>query len=235
MDEKVFSLKRTARIAGLLYLLNVITSVYGLLFVSSQIVLPGETIPTVSSLIENEFLFRTGIVCRLIGSIPWVLLALVLYRLLKNVNEYQAKLMVAWMIISIPISFLAEAFNITSLMIAKGELLNLIDPAQRQVFIILFLNINNHITLVSAIFWGLWLLPFGLLVYKSWFIPRIFGILIILGGAGYFIESITSLLFPSYKAFTQYTFLLYSAGEISIILWFLIKGVKNKIPSVDRK
>jgi hypothetical protein len=189
----------------------------------------------VNNLIENEFLFRSGIFNRLISSIPWILLALSLYSLLKHVNGYLAKLMVAWMMLSIPNGFIAEAFNISGLMIAKGELLKSIDIMQRQEYAVLFLNIYKYIMSISEMFWGLWLLPFGILVYKSRFLPRILGALLFLGGLGYIVECITFLLFPIYKSsVSPYAMIFGSAGEISIMLWFLIKGVKNNIPAFDK-
>lgn len=93
----------------------------------------------------------------------------------------------------------------------------------------LFLKINEYGTLSLEMFWGLWLLPFGLLVYKSKFIPSIFGILLVAGGFAYMIDSTISILFPDYGSFVKYpTLLLVALGEISITLWFLIKGVKTK-------
>jgi len=122
-----------------------------------------------------------------------------------------------------------EAFNVTSLMILKGEILKTFELSQRQDLAILFLNINEYGTLSLEMFWGLWLLPFGLLVYKSEFIPSILGILLLIGGIAYMIDSTVSILFPGYSAFVKYpTLLLVAIGEISITLWLIIKGVKIK-------
>jgi hypothetical protein len=236
MENSTFSLRKIARLAGFFYLLNVITSIYGMVYVSSKISMSGNSADVVNNLIENEFLFRSGIFNRLVSSIPWILLALTLYYLLKQVNGFLAKLMFAWMTLSIPIGFIAEAFNISSLMIAKGELLKSIDIIQRQEYAVLFLNTFNYIISISEMFWGLWLLPFGFLVYQSRFIPRILGVLLFLGGAGYMIECIAFLLFPIYKSsVSPFTLIFGSAAEISIMLWFLIKGTKNNIPDLDKK
>jgi hypothetical protein len=236
MENSTFPLKKTARLAGLFYLLNVLTSIYGMLYVSSKISMNGNSSDILNNLVQNEFLFRSGIFMRLISSIPWILLAFSLYRLLKQVNEDQAKLMFAWMILSIPIGFIAEAFNISGLLIAKDELLKSMDIVQRQEYAVLFLKAYNHIISISEMFWGLWLLPFGLLICKSRFIPRILGILLLLGGTGYIVEWITFVLFPIYKpTVSHYTVVLGSIGEITVMLWFLIKGVKNIIPAFDKK
>ena len=119
-------------------------------------------------------------------------------------------------------------------MIFKGEILQTFELNQRQDLAMLFLKINDYGTLTLEMFWGLWLLPFGLLVYKSGFIPRIFGIMLMIAGIAYMNDSFIALLFPSYSALiNQPTLLLVAIGEISITLWFLIKGVKTNISTID--
>lgn len=171
MKNKVFTLKKTARLAGLLYLILIITGVFSIMYVSSQIIVQDDAITTAKNILDKDFLFRTGIVNDLISNTIFVFLVLVLYRMFKQINENQAKLMVALVIVQIPVVFIMESLNITSLMIFKGELLQTFEINQRQDFAMLFLKINDYCTLTIELFWGLWLLPFGLLVYKSRFIP----------------------------------------------------------------
>jgi len=228
MKNKVYSLKKIARLAGLLYLILIITGVFSIIYVSSQIIVLGDTVTTAKNILAKEFLFRAGIISDLISNTIFVLLVLVLYRIFKQVNEHKAKLMVALVVVQIPALFIMESLNITSLMIFKGEILQTFELNQRQDLAMLFLKINDYGTLTLEMFWGLWLLPFGLLVYKSGFIPRIFGILLFIAGIAYMQASFTSILFPSYSAFvSQPTLLLVAIGEISITLWLLIKGVKS--------
>lgn len=228
MENKVYSLKKIARLAGLLYLILVITGVFSIMYVSSQIIVLGDTVTTAKNILAKEFLFRAGIISDLISNTIFVLLVLVLYRMFKQVNEHQAKLMVALVVVQIPALFIMESLNITSLMIFKGEILQTFELNQRQDLAMLFLKINDYGTLTLEMFWGLWLLPFGILVYKSGFIPRIFGILILIAGIAYMQASFTSILFPSYSAFmSQPTLILVAIGEISITLWLLIKGVNK--------
>lgn len=223
------SLKKTARIAGVLYLLLVITGIFGIMYIPSQIIVAGDSVSTAKNIISNELLFRTGVFNDIISNTIFLFLVLVLYRLFKDVNENQAKLMAALVIVQIPFVFFMEAFNITSLMILKGEILKTFELSQRQDLAMLFLKINEYGTLPLEMFWGLWLLPFGLLVYKSVFIPRVLGILLIIAGIAYMLDSFISLLFPSYSAFVNRpTLLLVAIGEISITLWFLLKGVKSE-------
>jgi hypothetical protein len=229
MEINSGSLKNTARIAGLLYLFLIITGVYGVMYIPSQIIVPGDSVSTAKNIISNELLFRTGFLNDIISNTIFLFLVLVLYRLLKLVNENIAKIMFALVIVQIPCVFIMETFNITALMILKGEILKTFELGQRQDLAMLFLNINDYGTLPLEMFWGLWLLPFGLLVFKSEFIPRVFGILLVIGGIAYMIDSTIGILFPVYSSFVKYpTLLLVAIGEISITLWLLIKGVKTK-------
>ncbi len=229
MEVETDSLRKTARLAGLLYLALGITGAYAIMYVPSQIIVRGDAAATANNLIANEFLFRSGIVSHLICETLFVFLSLVLYRLFKQVNEQQAKLMVTLVIVQIPIVFLIESFSITSLMILKGEVLKGFGLEQKQDFALLFLNVRRYGIVNLEILWGLWLIPFGQLVYKSGFIPRILGVLLVIGGMAYVADSLTFLLFPDYRSFvSQYALPVFSIAEISIILWLLIKGVKEQ-------
>jgi hypothetical protein len=236
MENKVYSLKKTARLAGLLYLFVIITGVISIMVISSQIIVKEDMVATAQNILANEFLFRTGVINDLISNTIFIFLVLALYRLLKQVNRNQAKLMVVLVVMQIPAVFIMEALNITSLMIFKGEILQTFELSQRQDLAMLLIRINDYGTLTLEMFWGLWLIPFGLLVYKSRFIPRIFGILLIIAGIAYINSSFVSLLFPSYSAIVNSpTLLLVAIGEISITLWLLIKGVKNNISLINKQ
>ncbi len=234
METNLNSLKKTARLAGLLYFIWAITGIYGMLYISPKIIIQGDAVATAQNMLYHESLFRTGIINEIISNIIWVFLTLVLYRLFNQVNKYQANLMVALVIVQIPAIFFIEALNITSLMLFKGEILKAFDLNQMQDLAMLFLKINDYGTIVLEVFWGLWLLPFGLLVYRSGFIPRIFGVLLILNCIAYIIHSFTVLLFPNYQTLVgQISMPFLILGEISITLWLLIKGVK--VPRLQQK
>jgi hypothetical protein len=229
LEQEMNSSKNTARLAGVLYFIWILTGVYGIFFLPSQTVVKGNAAATANKILANEFLFRTGIVNDIISNTLWIFIALILYRLFKQVNERYTKLLVALVIVQIPAMFFMEAFNISSLMLFKGKILKSFELAQRQDLAMMFLDFNGYIALVLETFWGLWLIPFGQLVYKSGFIPRILGTFLILNGAAYVVHSFTSLLFPDYQATVRlFAFPFWILGEISIMLWLLIKGVKTK-------
>ncbi len=229
MDLKVNSPKRTARFAGLLYLMLAVIAPYGIMYVPSQIIVRGDAAATANNILQNEFLFRTGIVGDLISQVIFVLLVWVLYRLLKPVNAHRAKLMGALVIVGVPIAFLTNVFKVTALMILKGDFMESFEPAQIHDWAEIFLNIGSYGTQMVQLYWGLWLIPFGQLVYKSGFIPRILGAFLILNGIAYVLLCLTFLLLPDYlnlvfKFAMPFLFL----GEIPIIFWLLIKGVRIK-------
>lgn len=228
MHENISSLKKTARRAGWLYL-GLLPAAYGLMYAPSQIIVKGDDAATMNNLLNKEAILRTGIVCNLFTAVIFIYLAMELYRLFKNVNQYLPKLLVAFVIMQIPITFVLEIFNITSLMIAKGVALKSLDVIQRADFATLFLKIHTYGILIQEIFWGLWLFPFAQLIYKSIFIPRFFGVLLILNGIAYIATSLSFLLFPRYEAFVElYTF-PFLFGELAIMLWLMIRGVKDHL------
>ncbi|MFC2151821.1 DUF4386 domain-containing protein [Bacteroidota bacterium] len=234
METNFNSLKKTARLAGLLYFIWVLTGIYGIIFLPSKIIVMGDAVATANKILANEFLFRTGIINDLFSATICVFMLLVLYRLFKHVNEGQAKLMVILFFLTLPVVFIMEAFNITTLMILKGEVLKTFELSQRQDLAMLFIKINDYGTLPLELFWGLWLIPFGQLVYKSGFIPRIIGVFLILNGVAYIIPCFTSLLFPNYQTLvSQFAIPFLILGEISITLWLLIKGVKINISTIE--
>src|SRR6266498_1112222 len=232
MENKVYSLKKTARFAGLLYLIWIITGVYGIFYISPRIIVQGDAVTTAKNILSNEFLFRTGIINDIISSTIWVFLVLILYRLFKQVNERQAKLLVALVIVQIPTVFIMEAFNITSLMIFKGEILKTFELNQRQDLAMLFLKINDYGVLTLETFWGLWLFPLAILVYKSRFLPRFLGVWLFIDGFALLVLSFTSLLLPQYKDMVYKIASPAMLGEVAFMLWLLIKGAKNNIPTI---
>jgi hypothetical protein len=234
MENEIASRKNTARLAGLLYLIWIITGLYIMFYIPSQINIRDDAVTAAQNILSNEFLFRTGIINDLISSTVWVFLVLILYRLFKQVNERQAKLLVALVIVQIPTVFIMEAFNITSLMIFKGEILKTFELNQRQDLAMLFLKINDYGVLTLETFWGLWLFPLAILVYRSRFLPRFLGVWLFIDGFALLILSFTSLLLPQYKDMVYKIAFPAMLGEVAFMLWLLIRGAKNNIPTITK-
>ena len=228
MENEIASRKNTARLAGLLYLIWIITGLYAMFYIPSRINIQVDAVTAAQNILSNEFLFRTGIINDLISSTIWVFMVLILYRLFKSVNERQAKLMVALVIVQIPTVFIIEAFNITSLMILKGEILKTFELSERQDLAMLFLKINDYVVSTLVIFWGLWLFPLAILAYRSRFLPRFLGVWLMINGFAYLVLSFAGLLLPQYKDMVLKIAFPAMFGEVAFMLWLLIKGVKLK-------
>jgi hypothetical protein len=133
--------------------------------------------------------------------------------------------LVALVIVQIPAVFIMDAFNITSLMIFKGEILKTFELSQRQDLAMLFLRINDYGTLTLEMFWGLWLFPLAILVYRSRFLPRFLGVWLIINGSALLALSFTSLLLSQYKEIVSNITYPALFGELAFALWILVKGV----------
>jgi hypothetical protein len=194
---------------------------FGILYVPSVLLVRGDAAITSRNIMASEWLFRSGTVSHLIGQIIFIFLVLALYRLLKPVNKDHAVLMVVLAVLGIPIVFLNEVNHLAALRLLSSAADGAFTSTQLQSQAMLFLEMRQSGILVAQVFWGLWLLPLGLLIFRSGFLPKLLGILLVIGGAGYLIDSGTQLLFPGLATISQFTFV----GELLFPLWLLIKGV----------
>jgi len=138
-------------------------------------------------------------------------------------------LLVGFVIAQVPVSFLLASFDVAALMTAKGEILKSFNAVQRQDYAMLFLKIKSFGIVVLEIFWGLWLFPFAKLVYRSGFIPRVFGIFLLVNGIAYLLVPTTFILLPQYKATVQQYIFPLLFGELAIMLWLLIVGAREHL------
>jgi hypothetical protein len=228
-------MKAAARIAGLLYLIVVVSGLFSLAYVPSRISVPGDTAATVSNIMASEQLFRLGFVAASICYTAFLLLPLALYRVLSPVGKCAATLMVAFAMVSVPISFVNELNRLDILsLLSRPDYMQAFTTDQLNARVRLSLDAYGNGLLVSKIFWGLWLLPFGYLVYKSGFLPRILGILLMAGCFGYLIQFFGSALFDGYEGSAIEDFIWIPAflGEVGTCLWLLILGVREPTRAV---
>ncbi|MDQ8012243.1 MAG: DUF4386 domain-containing protein [Flavobacterium nitrogenifigens] len=227
-QESNVSFRNTGRIAGLLYLVVVLTGIFSLGYVPSKLIVWDNASMTYNNIVQSEFLFRIGIVSGLICYTFFLFLPFVFYKLLKSVNQTYAIYMVVLAVVSVPISFI----NMQN----KFAVLSIISSHQKDAEQVMFyLNQYDYGNLIVQIFWGLWLFPLGYLIFKSGIIPKFFGVLLMLGCLGYLINFFANTLFPNYSelGISSYVRLPASLGEIGTCLWLLIMGAKNKTISAD--
>lgn len=219
---------KTARFAGFLYLLLVLVAPLYLLYMPGKIIVRGNASATAKNILANEMLFRWSIVAELLTIVIVTYLVMILYRLFNRVDKMQAALLVILgAVMSGPITFLNAVNELAALTLVRGPAyLQTFDPSRREALALFFLGLHGNGIAVVEIFWGLWLFPFGILVIRSRFIPRIFGVLLIINGIAYLVASFTSLAFPAYSNVVNQWAMIPETGELWIMLWLLIKGAK---------
>lgn len=221
---------RISRIAGLIYLVVIISGIFSLMWVPSKLINYEDAYMTFENLTTFEILFRFGIASGLLCYIFFLFLPIVLYKLLKEVNEYMAKLMVLLAVISVPIYFLNVQNQLALLSLIKSpNYIKVLNHEQVQSLILLYINQYDDGMRLIHIFSGLWLFPFGYLMFKSNFFPKLFGILLMIGCFGYLINFFGNIVVLNYKNFgiSLYVSLPASIGEIGSCLWLLLIGAKK--------
>ena len=218
-------IKKAARIAGAIYLSMVFTAPFSLIYVPSKLIVRGNAAVTADSILAHETMFRLSIFGDLIGQVIFICLGIALFRLLSKVNKTWAALMVAFVLVSAAVGFLDTLNNIAALILFRGgEFLTVFDKPQRDALAMFFLRLHSQGVSIDEIFWGLWLFPFGLLVFRSGFLPRWLGVWLMINCFGYVVLSVIGFFFPAYndKAFLYLQPILF--GELAIMLWLLIRG-----------
>ncbi len=224
------TLSKNARVAGLLYLLGSLFGVVRLIYVPNTLFVYGNATATANNIAEHELLFRFGIVSYLLCAALWIFVTLALYRLFKGVNQTLAVLMVILGSLMVTPIFFANTVNDAAalLLVHGGGYLSVFDKPQRDAFARLFLDLHHQLDLANEIFWGLWLIPYGLLVYKSRFLPRILGVWLIMACFAYLALSFTGLVFPAYEDQVNNIAQPLLLGELATMLWLLIMGTNEK-------
>nr|UXE46248.1 hypothetical protein Hi04_10k_c962_00025 [uncultured bacterium] len=127
-----------------------------------------------------------------------------------------------------PIFFMNSVSDAGALLFARGgEFLSIFDQPHREAFTMLFLRLHHYGDLANEIFWGLWLLPLGMLVYRSRFLPRILGIWLMIACFAYLALSFTGLMFPIYEDRVSQIASPINLGEVALMLWLVIRGVNE--------
>jgi hypothetical protein len=225
------SLSRNARIAGLLYL-TLMTAPLRLIYIPSKLFVAGNASATANNIAAHETLFRLGILSDLFTATMDIFLTLALYRLFKAVDEGLARLMVILGALMVtPIYFLNTLNDAAALLLARGaDFVSALDKPQRDALVMVFLRMHGQGILANEIFWGLWLFPFGLLVYRSRFLPRILGVWLMLNCFAYMATSITGILWPQHEATVSNWLFPVMFGEVAIMLWLIVMGANGREP-----
>lgn len=224
------SIKKTARIAGFFYLVYIVVSVIADLF--GHFVL-ADASTTVNTIIAHESSFRIGIVINLFAQVLFLLAAWALYVLLKPVNKNLALLFLLLNLGGFAIMVYSHLNLVYSLSLLSGaDYLKVFQSDQLQVQAMLFINLYKSGSVIAQIPYGVWLLPLGYLVYKSRFLPKILGILLIADFGGQLIFVFQRFLLPNCEVISYPCSAVGFIAEIGLALWLLIKGAKDQKPTL---
>jgi hypothetical protein len=224
---------RLARLTGFLYLLLTVAGIFTVIVVPSQTIVPGNAAATAAKILGSESLYRAGIAVNIVNSVVFLLLAVALYRLLVEVQPSLAKLMVILVLVQIPLTIVDAMNQLAALLLLKGEpFLGVFDVAQRNALAMLFLRINGQGTIAGELFWGLWLVPLSILVYRSGFLPRFLGIYLAINAVAYVAVCTMGVLWPQHLALANRYSFPALMGEVVFTLWLLVMGAKPRRPAL---
>jgi hypothetical protein len=216
------SLRSAALIAGISLLIMVIAAPFAELYAFPKLVVPGNAVETTENIIANKTLFTAVLFGYLITFICDVVVAWALYVLLKPVND-NLSLLTAWFRLVYTVIAIVALLNLVTVLrlVNTPDALTLFQPDQFSAQVMLFINVFRSNWYFGLIFFGIHLGLLGYLVFRSEYIPRILGVLLVIAGLGYLLTTLKPYLFPNINLdFAEYTFY----GEFIFMVWLLIKG-----------
>jgi len=212
--------RNPARIAGLFYLILTV-----LVFVGATRFLVVSEIPVNPA---NLFIARVGFVSDLMMTMFFLLLAWTLYVLFSPVNKNLALLVTLSISVSVAIQAVNALNYYAALSLLSGtDYMGVFQVDQIQALAMFYLEMHTTVTHIAEVFWFLWLLPAGYLIYTSGILPRKLGILLMIGSFGYLLVLFHFFLFPSYEMISVPGAMVAGLAELSLMVWLLVKGVKT--------
>lgn len=220
---------RNARLAGILYLLVIVFGIFAELYVNLKLIVLGDASATASNILAFESLFRIGFISGLLHHTCFLLLVLILYRLLKEVNKNAALLMMVFGLSAVPIMMFNMLNQFAGLLILSGlDYLSVFSMEQLNALALLFFDLHSYGYFIAGIFSGIFLLPLGFLVFKSRFMPKTLGILVMLGCFGYLLEIFAVFVLPSFELLAFLGLAVTVIAEFSLTLSLLLRGIKEE-------
>lgn len=222
------AMTKIARTAGLLYLTFIVVFIFSSV-VRSKIIIFGNPVATSNNIMASERLLRIGFVGEIISAVFFLLAAWALYTLLKSVDKNLAFLFILLNLCGVVIECI-NALNLFAVLLLVDGVgyLKTLQTNQLHSLTTLFLDLYNSGFIISQAFFGAWLFPLGYLVFKSGFLPRVLGVLLVIDGVGILIWFFQVFLLPNYPAIAYPSYVIGFVAEFSLSLWLLIKGVNEQ-------
>ena len=223
------SVKKTAHVTGILYLVIFFANLFVFIFVSGSLNVAGDAATTTDNIQASESLYRSGVVSYLIVFLSEIGTTILLYKLLAPVNKTLAMVMMTTRLMQAAV----HAANLINfifplILLNGGDYLTSFAPDQINSLVLLFTDVHYYGVLVSEAFFAVSLFLLGYLVYKSELFPGILGIMLAIAGAGYVLDSFGIFLMPQHQAlFANIMIAPAIIAELSFTLWLLIKGIRT--------
>lgn len=198
----------------ILYPLWMLIGIFSIIYVPSTLIDLTDPIMTSENIKTQNLLFRLGIAGRLIVQLLFIVIPFHFYQLFKDLDRATVLLLLILALASVPIATGLETINFAVL-----EHLNDADKMMEMV------SLYQKAMHIPVIFWGLWLLPLGWLVYKSTWFPKIIGIFLFIGGSGYLLNAFLKIILPGFDQLNM-VWEVMTFGEVLFILWFVIRGLR---------
>lgn len=221
-------INKSARLAGLIYLVYIVTHVVSDVWRDSFI-LPGEAGATADKIMAHEGLFTLTAVGDLVAAALFFLAAWALYALLRPVDKNLALLFLLLNLGGVALQCSSDLFLFAGQMLMKGpESLSVIRADQLQALAMFFLDVREKGLAAAQLFYGLWIFPLGYLVFRSGFLPKALGIVLMVHCVTWTSTFFQSFLFPGFSAITFISYPLGFLAEFGLAVWLLIMGVKER-------
>ena len=224
---------KNARIAGFIYLIYIVVSIFADVFGRSKLIVLGDAATTAGNIMASAWQFRIGFVCDLVAAVLFLLTAWALYVLLKPVNKNLALLFLLLNLGGVAVWCASDLFLIASQLLLSGaDYLEVFQTDQLQALAMLSLYIYKYGFLgIAQVFFGAWLFPLGYLVFKSGYLPKILGIILMVECFGWLMFPIQFFFFPGNLVLAYLSSAIGFIGEFSLMLWLLIMGAKDQKPA----
>jgi hypothetical protein len=226
------SVNKSARMAGWLYLIYMVFHISADVIGRSRLIVFGDAATTARNIAASAWQFRVGLVSDLVAAVLFLLAAWALYALLKPVNKNIALLFLLLNLGGVAIQCFSDLFLIAGqLLLGDADYLKVFQADQLPALAMLSLYLYKNGFMIAQVFYGAWLLPLGYLVFKSDFLPKILGLVLMLHCAFWLMTTLQFFLFPGFEAITYISWPLGFIAEFGLTLWLLIMGTKEQKPA----
>jgi hypothetical protein len=205
-------------------------SAINLVYFPSVFLVRGDATATAARIEAAPGLYRLLVLVDLAAGVAAIFLAMTLYQLFREVNQRQARLVVAMLLVQVPMMFLVTVLQMAPRVVLSGAgYWSVFEKAQLDALALGLLNLRSQAIGGLSLYWGLWLVPLAILTYRSGFLPRLLGVFLIVAACAYVISAVTFFLFPAaYPVVFNLGIPLYALGELGIVNWLLIKGAREE-------